>query len=354
MNIYRGFLSIVLGLSLSGCLVTQPKFSEEEQKIASPINNITYYSEAFKKLNKLIINSKKPVYRFQVKSIDNLTSSKDVLPVDSKSFILTPLILHMRQMKVMAYEPYFSRYEAQTTGHIYFPSMKKIMPQLVIAGGITQFDKGIMSESDNLDIDAEYRKGADLSNLRASRDNSNSLSQLALDLNVFQYSNRIYLPGVATKNKIEIRRMRKKNRLGFFLNGSGLGESKYSTLQQSKDEALRILTEYSLLQLLGRLYQVPYWTCTTPNMPVDPLVLYQELGKSAEFTNAKLENKQRLIENIISLYGYNNVIKDGKLAKDEQEMLLQIAKKYKFTNTKVFSTEFYELLQKNIPKKDKS
>jgi hypothetical protein len=145
--------------------------------------------------------------------------------------------------------------------------------------------------------------------------------------------------------------MRKKNRLGFFLNGSGLGESKYSTLQQSKDEALRILTEYSLLQLLGRLYQLPYWTCTTPHMPMDPLVLNQ---KSVNFANAKLERKQRLIENIIPLYGYNNVIKDGKLAKDEQEMLLKIAKKYKFTNTKVFSLEFYELLQKNIPKKDKS
>ncbi len=343
MNIYKIFLSILLGLSLTGCLVFQPKFTEEERKIALPFSNVTYYSDAFKKLNQLIFNANKPVYRFQVKSIENLTSSKDALPVDSKSFILTPLILHMKQMKLMAYEPFFNRYEAQTTGRLYFPEMKKLMPQLVISGGITQFDKGILSESDNFDIDAEYRGGSDLTNLRGSRDNSKSYSQIALDLNVFQYQNRIYLPGVASKNKIEIRRLRKKNRLGFFLNGSGLGESKYSTLQQSKDEALRILIEYSLLQLLGRLYNVPYWTCTTPNLPIDTLVLDK---KSDFFMKAKLETKQRLIENTLSHYGYQ-VKKDGKLGKDEQKMLLEIAKKYKFTTTKVFSKEFYELLYKN-------
>ena len=342
-------VSIVMSLLLSGC-VMKPKFSEEEKKIALPINNVTYYSDAFKKLDKLIGTFNRPTYRFQVKTIENLTSSKDILPIDSKSFIRTPIILHMKSMKLMAYEPIFNRYETQTTGHLYFPTMRKVMPQLVINGGVTQFDKGIISHSSNFDIDAEFGQGNGASDLRADRDRSNSLSQIALDLNVFRYKDRMYLPGVATKNKIEIRRIRKKNRLGFFLNGSGMGISKYSTMQQSKDEALRILTEYSLIQLLGRLYEVPYWTCTTPAMKPDELVVDR---KAERFSTAQGQSRKKLIEQLIPLYGYKSVQVDGTLSAEEQRMLVEIVKKYKFTTTKVFSTEFYKQLYRNAPIYDK-
>ncbi len=177
-------VSLFISIFLSGCIVRQPKFTEEEQKIALPMNNITYYSDAFKKLDKLITSFNRPIYRFQIKTIENLTSSQDILPIDSKSFIRTPIILHMKSMKLMAYEPIFNRYEAETTGHLYFPYMRKVMPQLVINGGITQFDKGTLSEDSNFDIDAEFGSGQGQSNLRADRDRSNSVSQIALDLNL--------------------------------------------------------------------------------------------------------------------------------------------------------------------------
>jgi hypothetical protein len=340
----------IISLFYTGCLVRQPKFTEKEKKIAEPLQNRTNYSDAFKKLDKLIQKYHRPNYRFQVKTIENLTSSKDILPIDSKSFIITPLILYMKHLKLLAYEPLFNRYETATTGRIYFPQMRKNPPQLVIGGGITQFDKGVRSESSNFDIDAEYGRNTRNSNtqadLRGDKDRSKSISQIALDLNVFRYKDRVYVPTAATKNKIEIHRIRKKNRLGFFLNGSGIGESKYSTLQQSKDEALRILTEYSLIQLLGRLYQVPYWTCTTPPLEPDELVID---ARKDNFQSANKKNKQALIEQILPLYGYKNVKVDGKLSKNEQKMLLQIIQEYGLESNKVFSPNFYEELYNNIP-----
>jgi len=338
-------VSMLIVPFFSGCIM-QPTFSDKEKKIANPINNTTYYSEAFKKLNRLIVNNNRPVYRFQVKTIENLTSSKDILPIDSKSFIKTPLILHMRSMKLMAYEPIFNKYETQTTGHVYFPSMKQTLPQLVINGSITQFDKGIVSESSNYDMDIEFTHNGDDGDLRADRDRSNSISQIALDLSIFRYNDRMYIPGVATKNKIEIHRIRKKNRLGFFLNGSGIGVSKYSTLQQSKDEALRILSEYSLLQLLGRLYSVPYWTCTTPQMKPDELVIDKKIDR---FATADKKTKHMLIEELLPLYGYNYVNIDGSLSPQEQQMVVEIIKNYKFTTKQVFSNEFYRQMYSKIP-----
>jgi len=330
---------------LSGCVVKEPKFSKEEQKINLPFDNKSYFSEAFKKLNKLITDYNNPIYRIQVKTIENLSSSKSAMPMDSSSFIKTPIILNMNHINLVAYEPIFNKYETKTTGFVYFPKMKKYMPQLVISGAITQFDKGIISKSKNFDLDLDFGGGDWQTDGRFNTDKSDSFSQIALDLSVFRYLDRTYVSGVATTNKIEIHRKRKKNRFGLFLNGSGIGYSKYATLQQSKDEALRILTEYSLIQLLGRLYDVPYWKCTTPNMKVDNYVLQKVITK---FNQANQKNKIALIEKMIKLYKYPSII-DGKISRQELKALSLISKKYNFKTKKIVTSNFYKELYLNIP-----
>ena len=69
--------------------------------------------------------------------------------------------------------------------------------------------------------------------------------------------------------------------------------SRYTTLQQSKDEALRILSEYSLIII-----------------------------------NSKKTNKIIRIERLISFYGYN-IQQDGKISKLELALLEKIKKEYK-------------------------
>jgi len=329
---------------LNGC-VGEPKFTKQEKEIKLPFNNKTYFGDTFKKLNRLLIKFNTPIYRFQVKNIENLTSAKGAMPMDSKSFIKTPMILNMNHLQVVAYEPIFNKYETKTTGFVYFPEMKKSMPQLVINGGITQFDKGIISKSRNFDLDAEFGGYPWRSDSRYNKDNSDAISQIAMDLSIFRYRDRTYLPGVATTNKIEIHRRRKRNRFGMFLNGSGIGYSRYATLQQSKDEALRILSEYSLLQLLGRLYEVPYWKCITPNLPIDNIIVDR---KVAQFTNTKKENKLKLIEQLISLYNYK-IKQDGKISKQELNILAKIKKDYNIKSEISLTPQFYKELYINIP-----
>lgn len=339
------FILLAAGVLMQGCIVDQPKFSVEEQKIVMPIDNTTYFTDAFKKLNKLLMIYGQPNYKFQVKTIDNMTSAQQSMPMDSKAFLRTPLILHMNQLSLLAYEPIYNRYETQTTGFVYFPDMKKVMPELVINGSITQFDKGYISESRNFDLDVEFGSGSNDTDSRFDHDRSKSLSQIAMDLNVFKYKDRSYVSGVATQNKIVISRQRKKNRFGLFLNGSGLGYSKYATMQQSKDEALRILSEYSLIQLLGRLYQVPYWTCTTPNMKPDLEIIEK---KVAQFSGKKKIIQSKLIERLIGLYGYKVNI-DGTLLPEDVKILQKIVGKYKFKSTEILSPDFYRELYMNVP-----
>ena len=346
MKISRSYILILSAIALlsSGC-IKEPKFTKQEQNISKPFNNKTYFSDAFKKINRLLKRFNAPIYKIQIKTIENLTSAKGAMPMDSSSFLKTPIILNIDHIHLIAYEPIFNKYETKTTGFVYFPEMKKNTPQLVINGAVTQFDKGIISKSRNLDFDLEFGGGDWRTDSRFNHDNSDSFSQIALDLNMFRYKDRTFLSGVATSNKIEIHRKRRKNRFGFFLNGSGIGYSKYATLQQSKDEALRILSEYSLIQLLGRLYAIPYWKCINPNMEVDNYVIDNILSR---FKSAKTEVKIKLIENLIRIYGYQIPL-DGKISKQDLKILSIIAKKYKFKSKKILTPNFYKELYLNIP-----
>ena len=349
----RASLLLLIIIGLHGC-VKQPKFTEEEKKIAKPMVNNTYFSDAFEKLNRLLFLFNQKKYKFQVKNIENMSSDKG-LPSDVKSFISTPLILHMHNMELIAYTPIYNMREAQIAGLKYFPKMGKIFPELVIDGAITQFDKGIISENTNIDVDGEFGKGDGDSNLRMTHDRGDSISQIALDLNVFTHDDRSYIAGAATHNKIEIHRKRKRNRIGFFVNGSGIGYSKYTTLQQSKDEALRILSEYSLLQLIGRLYNVPYWKCTTPNLEPDELLIQRKVNR---FNNANNNGKVKLLEELIGFYSYRSkpkdknrysISSDGKLSKDELSFFNYIAKAYNFKSKKVLTADFYKEMYLKAP-----
>lgn len=329
---------------MQGCL-SQPKFTEEEKKIAMPVYNISYYTSGFQKLNELLSISNQPTYKFQVKTIENLSSAVGAMPTDSRGFLRTPLILHMNNLQIIAYEPIYNKWETKTTGFVYFPEMKEVMPDLVINGAITQFDKGILSKNTNYDLDAEFGSGRGDTDFRYDNDNSDDLSQIALDLNIFKYQDRRYVTGVATQNKIEIHRKRKKNRFGLFLNGSGMGYSKYTTLQQSKDEALRILSEFSLLQLLGRLYKVPYWKCVTPNLKVDELIINKKVNR---FNKGNNELKIKLIEQTIKFYGYNIKI-DGKFSQQEINTLKKIKEVYQLKNEIKLLPSFYKELYLAAP-----
>jgi len=341
---HRVISIIILSLFLiSGCTIKSPKFTEKEKQITKPMTNDTYFSSAFEKLNLLLSIFHQNRYKFQVKDIENKSSDKS-LPKDIKSFLTTPLLLNMHNMDLIAYTPVYNIREAQIAGVTHFPKMAKYLPDLVINGAVTQFDKGIISKSSNIDVDAQFGRAKGNTDMRMAHDRSDDISQITLDLNVFKYDDRKFIDGAVTSNKIEIHRRRKRNRIGLFVNGSGIGYSKYATLQQSKDEALRILSEYSLLQLIGRLYNVPYWKCPTPNLEPDLYILKR---KENRFNNANNKTRIKLLEELIPFFG-KKVKADGKLSKEEIKSLSEIAREYHFESKKL-NAKFYRELYMVAP-----
>jgi len=221
--------------------------------------------------------------------------------------------------------------------------IEKFLPGLVINGAITQYDKGIYSTRKGLNTDVEAGKGQGSTTFMGELDNSVARSQIAIDLKVYKYYDRTYLFGIATQNKIELLKYSRDGNFGLFLNGTGLGLSKAITFEHTEDQALRILSEYSVLQLLGRLYALPYWKCTKPNLQIDNFVVEGELK---EYTNFSIKKKINKLEIILSAYKMTSFKKDGNI--DNQE-LKEIKEKFNVEDNEILSPEFYKTLFINAP-----
>ncbi len=324
---------------ISGCGFKQPKISKDEQKFESPMRNKTFFTNAFQKLNRLMTIFEVPKIRIQVKPIENRTASSK-LPFDIRTFIETPLVLYISNLDLIAYEPEFREKEMTVTG--YRPQgIGKTLPDLVINGAITQYDKNFISNSKGLNVDVEAGKGKGATTFMGELNNDVSKSQIAIDLKVYKYFDRSYLSGIATQNKIKISKYDRSGNFGLFLNGTGLGVSKSTSFKQSEDEALRILSEYSLLQLIGKLYAIPYWKCTTPNLPIDNYVVKEDLR---EFNSFDKKGKIKKIEIIMNGYNAPYIKRDGKLDKIEYEELKVIKKEFFIKGNNFLSPYFYQQL----------
>jgi len=329
---------ILIGIIFTGC-VTQPKFTTEEQKIKAPKIVNSNYSKAYRKFNKMMKLTPFKNLTVQVATVKNATTGK--LQYDIKHFIERPLIEFIDHMNVMAYDPEYQQNETATTG---FRSRTK-WADYVIVGEISQFDNGGYSEGSDIDLDGEFGGGKGLTTATIGSSDGFSKSSITVDLKV-KNNNGIYLTAVS--NSIELHQKNKSNSIGIFLNNIGLGVSKNASMKHSTDQALRLVSEYGLLQLLGRFYNLPYWKCFEPSMPEDYKVIN---AWNTEFNIALKENKTNILLESVLLkgYGLDFVKVNNKLDKNELNILKQIRKNSNIVFNDIYSSDFYIELYKNIP-----
>jgi len=325
-----------------GCGYKQMKIRKEFSNFSKPMQNKTFFTDAFMKIDKMMNLFKVPSIRIMIKPIKNRTAN-DKIPFDIRNFIETPLILYISNLNLIAYEPDFREKEMMITKYN-LKNVKNSLPDLVINGAITQYDKTMIMQTNSLNL--EDLKGKNSTTFISGFGKNFITSKIAIDLKIYKYSDRTYLSGIATQNKIELLKQTSNENLKIILNRSGIGGDKAITFKYSEDEALRILSEYSLLQLLGRLYALPYWKCTKPNLEVDKYVMKENLQ---EFYGLKRKERIAKIEQLLTIYKPPHLIKDKIIDKIELEEIETIRKKFYIKESNILSVKFYEQLFLKAP-----
>lgn len=326
--------SLTLGLYGCGWLQGETKDSEvkELDEGMRAFERETPFDEALRKLNVMIDAYDIPRTPIQCKNIGNETGDKAAIPSDMYTMISTAINKIGRKVVFVPFDAKYVVAESSTGGKV-----ERLLPESVIAGGITGFDKDMIEKERKGEASGGWA-GASGS---ASYNAGEGVSRITLDLNMLDYKTQSYFPGVLTSNAIVVR----KDRLGWAVSGyyMGCGASFASTVKtkQGVHAALRILVEFSVLELLGKYFEVPYWKCME-GASEDAVMCQRILDRFKDMPDAK---QAVFVKRMLFLHGVGvDRFKEG-LDSFEQSSVQQAMRQHGCANM----AELYVSLWKSVP-----
>jgi len=266
--IHLGVLA-ALTVFLAACAPVTPTISEAERqelaKNATPYANDVGYTQALSKLGKMIEAipaDKSPKIYLQAKPIVNqsigseLTGSPD-LPLNITNMVITALngLSSVKRLLIIPYDPNYYLASRQTNVVV---GASQLAPNLVLAGSITEFDKDVEATSNDMNLDLILDRGKPDTSLSGKANNSRTMSRVTLDLYLIDARLNAVIPGLSVSNTVNVMEIQKGREVAFAIFGSGFGVSGNITHAQGFQRAVRNLVGYSVVQLLGRFYDLPY------------------------------------------------------------------------------------------------
>ena len=293
---------LILAVAMTGCSLA-PKFSKKDQAILDkdplPYVKSSPYAESLKKLGDLLPLS--PLYDprkkvvIQVQQVANKTACKQ-LPLDLTDMLKTAGNRVGGNVLIAPFNPNVLILEAKTGSKI-----TKNDPVLVINGSITECDEKIEEVSTGIDGNVRFGKYKGKTDIKAKQATQKTYSRIALDLHLVDHANNVLLPNKQTSMAVQVWDIKKYRRFGFQVNGSGLGLDGRRKATQEKHNAVRTLVDLSMLQLLGKYFEVPYWTTIKGAKPDSEVLDLMVAG----FRRQTPRNQLILVQNLLQYHGFH-------------------------------------------------
>jgi hypothetical protein len=271
-------LSVVtIGLLLiTGC--TPPKVEMSE---SGTINDIkTDYTQALRNIDPMIaVFNGKPVSIF-IKPIADRTASGGKLPRDISTVVKK------------SFNSIGSNVKTMFTINMKNPPKNKFY---IIEGAITEFDLVKVAGSGR-DAAGQGTYNNQKGSVDFGMDQEDKLTKLAITFNPQDPRTGNYVPNASTSNRIEINQKSAGNEVAISILGSGIGLNNSLTKAQGIHSSINILVELSVVELLGKLTNYPYWLLTRGKVNQDIVA-----HLSRRFLRDRLNQKIQKISYLLSL-----------------------------------------------------
>lgn len=339
-KIQKSFHLVWLPLALAGCGLN-PQNADIGLNETLPETKVTVYQKAITQLGLMTsIYSNERIKMMAKEIVDNTgtsIASSGEIPRDITEMVKSTLNGIGGNVLYIPYEPEFMQ---NTAGTGYSDYADKILPQVVLSGGITEFDRGLVTKGDSLDFDIEI---GDEYGLNFSDQNKASLASVTLDFNLIDFKTFTGIPRIQAINGIKLNKSTKEDSIGFTIKSATFGAKGEIKKVQGRHAAVRLLVQLSMIQMIGRYQKLPYWRLI-PGVESDDVVIDQVLADYYAFTRAEQLAK---VQELLYLHGYN-VIPNGQLDGVTQAALQQFAQKFGLAGSEV-NQDLYLALYENVP-----
>jgi len=260
-----------LALLVSGCKsmdanVSSADITKVENKMEGPSARGTRYDTALTNLGIMLRAYNCQPVSVQPKPITNDTGTEGV-PKDIVVMLTTALGKIGDQIKVIPYDPTYVFTEKELG-----EKLDRAIPDILVSGAITEYDKDVFQQKREFKGDAEFGKASGATTAHAGYDADAGGGRMALDLRVIAYRSQQIISNVQTSNKIDIKKKSQGANFDIAVNGNGLGVNASVTAKEGAHAALRLLVETSVLELIGKYYDIPYWRCVEGAQPDEALI----------------------------------------------------------------------------------
>ncbi|RYF43995.1 MAG: hypothetical protein EOO25_01265 [Comamonadaceae bacterium] len=271
----------VMALVLAGCANTknaledaEKLYSEREAAKELPTANLSQYTPALSRFGRMldIYKDGDPVIYMQTRSILDATNLSNPLvgaeiPGDITEMVRTAVNRIGARVVYVPYHPDYIVSQAQLGA-----KLGVTMPDFLITGALTEFDRALTGAGRANNTSIEFGKGNGATNIGVDIKRTAIYSALALDLNLVSFSTQQMVPRVQASNVVKVLNFSSEDNasLGFY--GDAFGFKLEGKYLQGRHSAIRTLVDLSVLEIIGKATNTPYWRCI-PNGTPDPVVL---------------------------------------------------------------------------------
>ena len=267
-------------LFLISCASVDPRQVDVEIKEEPPTAKTTSFTEALTLLGKMTEIYGTDELRVQSKDIADNTGTAGAtggeIPRDITEMLKSTLNSIGGKVTFIPYNPAFIQNQ-MVTGYSTFEN--KMIPNVVITGGITEFDRGLETRGSNVDagIAADFTHAPSWapSNSVAADYGSGEkygLASITLDFNMIDFQSMAGIAKMQTVNSIKVSKAVSEKELAITLLGPTFGLKGSIKKVQGRHAAVRLLVQLSMIQIIGKYLMVPYWTLL-PDAEADPVVM---------------------------------------------------------------------------------
>ncbi len=306
------FWVVSLAFMLASCASVDPRQVSVEMKEEPPETKITSFTDALTRLGTMSEIYGASQLKVQSKEIADNTGTAGAtggeIPRDITEILQSTLNAIGGRITYIPYNPSFIQNQ-MVTGYSSFDD--KIIPDVVISGGITEFDRGLETRGNNIDAGAQVDWTGSPSWVPSTTTAVDygagekfGLASITLDFNMIDFRTMAGIARMQTVNTIKVHKALSEQELGITLFGPTFGLKGSIKKVQGRHAAVRMLVQLSMIQIVGKYLLLPYWNLL-PNAEADQVVLD---GLKKHFYDMEETDRIVKIQELLFIQGYDVTI----------------------------------------------
>ena len=331
-RIHFGLGALLLLWVMVGCTAVNPKPEQLQLPSEPPAVRETSFSEALTRLGLQSELYGADLLKIQCRELDDVTGTSHYTggEIPKSITVMVKSALNAIGGQVV-YIPYWPDYVAGIQVSGYPASKQKLVPDVILAGGITEFDRGLTTLERTRNLDAETEEIDDgpswfdnkTIGLDYSKQDKWNKAKIAVDFNLVSYQALCGIPRMQASNGITVYKGISEEEFGFTLFGPTIGLRGSIKKVQGRHDAVRLLVQFSVIQLVGRFLDLPYWQLVDGVQP-DPVVL-----ESLESSYLRKAGPDRILDlkRLLWLHGHPVAV-DGLLDAKTRAALAKLDEDY--------------------------